>query len=219
MTAFELRTDHNYYTIESDRTVQEALEIIERLQLRQVIVVKADAFYSLVNEEKLLELDRTRKIIDCDIVNQEAFALSDTHIFELFKKMVKGRLSVMPVLDQGEMVGAVLFTTVSDALLDYCNFEGNGSVLIVETLKGDYSLASICRIIETEGFQVLMATSKVMEDTNSILITLKINNIVNNSLVNSLERYGYQVLAKYAEMGYEAVWKDRYEALMNYLNV
>lgn len=218
MVAADLKTSANLYSISIQERVSDALAIVEHLQLRHVILLDDDGrLAGLISEETLLEYDA--KTVLGDVRQRDlTFVTDGTHIFDLFAKMIKGRISVIPVMTEGNISGAILFTSMCDALLEELSLDNAGELLILEVSRSDYSLASIARILETEGYKVLMSSTKQLETAN-YLVTLRVNDVINSMLLNSLERYGYTVLASYSQEGAEAMWRDRYESLMNYLNV
>ena len=56
-------------------------------------------------------------------------------------------------------------------------------------------------------------------DSSQIEVTLKVNNPQIHSILASFERFEYIIKASFNEVEYIDALKERYESLMNYLNV
>jgi len=99
------------------------------------------------------------------------------------------------------------------------SFKEPGSIIVLETTKRQYSLAEISSIIESEGAAILSSFLTSIDDSQNVMITLKVNNFEIQRLLSALERYDYTIKASYTEQEYFDTLKDRYDLLMTYLNV
>ncbi|HMP29903.1 MAG TPA: hypothetical protein PKD85_09890, partial [Saprospiraceae bacterium] len=170
-------------------------------------------------EEQLLEYSLDKKIVDVVDIRRDLFATPNANFLDVFYTMVKERLSICPVVDNGTVLGIVLFTKLSDTIVEYMHLDSPGKLIVAEQLRVDYSMASICRIFESEGHKVLMAFAREVPETGNYLIAVKTNSHIESSLLNTFERFGINIIANYSEDGFDTLWKDRYESFMTYLNV
>ena len=99
------------------------------------------------------------------------------------------------------------------------SFSEPGSILVLGTSKPNYSLAEISRIVESENASILSTFLTSIENSNEVQVTLKINKRDINSIIATFQRYDYEITASFSEYEYIDDMKDRYDALMNYLNV
>ena len=134
--------------------------------------------------------------------------------------MAENKLNVIPVLDDDENYMGLI--TQEELLQFYGNsfsFKEPGSIIVLETTKRQYSLAEISSIIENENGAILSSFLTSVDDTHNILITLKVNKLDIQRITSALERYEYIIKATYTEQEYVDSLKDRYDLLMNYLDV
>jgi acetoin utilization protein AcuB len=219
LSAQEIKLDAAIYIVDIKDTIGSALSIINNLQLRHLIVQEGDHYFGVLTEEQILEYNSTQTIQEIKDLRRDIFVLPNTNFLDIFYKMVNERLSLCPIVENGIISGAVLFTNLSDYIIEYLHLDSPGKLIVAEMLRSQYSMASICRILETEGHKVLMAFAREIPTTGNYIVAIKTNSYVDASLINTFERYGINILANYSEEGFDALWKDRYESFMNYLNV
>ena len=219
LSAQEIVLDHTLYSIDYNDPVSEAMIIINNLQLRHLLVLHDGMYYGVVSEEQLLEYHEDEPIKNVKDIRRDLFVLPVTNFLDVFYKMVKERLSLCPVVDNGTVTGAVLFTKLSDTLIEYLHLDLAGNLIIAEQTKADFSVSVICRILESEGYKVLLTFSKEIEETGNYMVAVRTDRNVEAVTLHGFERFGITVVANYSEEGMDSLWKDRYESLMAYLNV
>jgi len=144
----------------------------------------------------------------------------DDHLFEVMSKFAKNNLTTIPVIDHDENYKGLI---TQEGLIQYYassfSFTEPGSILILETSKRQYSLAEISRIVEEEGAAILSTFLTSDDDSTSVTITLKINKQEIGRIIQAFERYDYFIKGSFTEEEYLDGLKERYDALMTYLNV
>ena len=95
-----------------------------------------------------------------------------------------------------------------------------GSILVLEVSNQDYSLGEIARIVESNDAKVLSAYITSFPESTRLEVTIKVNRIDLSAIIQTFNRYDYNITASFSE---ESRWEEllinRYESLMNYLNV
>jgi hypothetical protein len=94
-----------------------------------------------------------------------------------------------------------------------------GGIIILEVSENDYSMAEISRIVESNDARIIGAFFTTRNDSTLIDLTLKINNIDLNPVIQTFERYNYTIKATFAEKDDLDDLRERYDSLMNYLNI
>jgi hypothetical protein len=94
-----------------------------------------------------------------------------------------------------------------------------GGIIILEIAENNYSMAEISQIVESNDSRIIGAFFTTRPDSTLIDLTLKINNIDLNPVIQTFERYNYTIKATFAEEDDMDDLKERYDALMNYLNI
>jgi len=134
--------------------------------------------------------------------------------------MARHKLTVVPGVDNEERsLGLVTQEDLVQFYASSFSFSEPGSIIVIETIKPNYSLAELSRIVEEESAAILTSFITSEEETNTILVTLKINKTDIQSIIASLNRFDYTVRASFSEVEYIDTLKDNYDALMSYLNV
>jgi len=70
-----------------------------------------------------------------------------------------------------------------------------------------------------EGGTIMSSFVTSLPSSDSLLVTLKINQQEMNQILQALERYDYDIHATFAEDEYHSDLKNRYDMLMTYLNI
>jgi len=139
---------------------------------------------------------------------------------DVLKLAAQLRLTVIPVIDENEnYVGSVTRDNLLNFLASETDIIEPGGILVLDLNLNDYSLSEISRIIEMAGAKVLSAFTKTNADTNKIELTLKINQTQLQQVMAALNRYNYVVKESFVEPEYFEDLQQRYEGLMNYLNI
>ncbi len=94
-----------------------------------------------------------------------------------------------------------------------------GSLIILELNQIDYSLSQIAQIVEGNGAKVLSLFITPHRESTQLDVTVKINLESAGPVLQTFDRYGYKVRASFTQGDSQKDLKDRYDALMQYLNV
>jgi hypothetical protein len=77
----------------------------------------------------------------------------------------------------------------------------------------------MAQIVESDNAQILSSYVKTFPDSTRMEVTLKTNKADLSAIVATFMRYEYTVKATFHNAGDDDGSKDRYDSLMNYLNV
>jgi CBS domain-containing protein len=136
------------------------------------------------------------------------------------KMMAEMRLSLLPVVEQKNLYSGVI--TLPN-LLNYLTVNMSvlkpGGIIVLEMAENDYSLTEIVRIVETNDAKVIGVFLTNRPDSTMLEIALKVDVTDLSALIQAFERYNYAIKATFAEKDDLDELKERYDALMNYLNV
>jgi acetoin utilization protein AcuB len=207
-------------TLQTSDSGEEALNMMQIYHVRHLPIVNHEQLLGVLSEEDILIQDTSEPIGDYRLHMMRPFCNVRDHIFEVLSKMAKYKLTIIPVIDEEERyMGAVTMEDLLHYFSEQYALSESGSIIILETVRGDYSLAEIARIAESEDVTILSTFLQADPDQNKIYITLKVNKQEIHHLKAAFERYGYIIQATFAETGYVDALRDRYDSLMNYLNV
>jgi CBS domain-containing protein len=207
--------------IKSSETAEKALIWMSDFHIKHLPVIEDGRFLGVISEDDIFEYNRVEATIsEHSYSNQNSFVNEYEHIYEIVKIAVRHQLTVVPVVDDNEVYLGVI---TLEALLAYfaqaTSINEPGSILVLEVSERNYSLAEIARLAEYEQAIILSANVTSHPNSVSMEITLKFNTRQVGRLVATYERFNYTVKASFQETGYMEDYKERYDSLMNYLNI
>ncbi|MCB0633458.1 MAG: CBS domain-containing protein [Saprospiraceae bacterium] len=201
-------------------TGEEALGMMNDFYVRHLPVVNNEQLLGLMSEDDILNHDVEEAIGSYALSSPTPCVRLDDHIYELMRMLAEYNLTLVPVVDdRGNYSGLVTLEDLMRFFADSASFKEPGSIIVLEMTRRDYSLSEIARIVESESAVILNAFVQSQSDSPMIDVTLKINRQEINSIVSTFERYDYTIKASFNESEYVDSLRDRYDALISYLNV
>jgi acetoin utilization protein AcuB len=202
-------------------TISFALNALDENRVNQLPVVNEREYIGLVSEFDLVNHpDQLDVVGNVRISLQNSFVSLYQHVFDVMKMMSEMKLSVLPVVDQRNTYSGLItlqnlvsFLTLNISVLN------PGGIIILEVSENDYSMSEISRIVESNDARIIGAFFTTRNDSTLIDLTLKINNIDLNPVIQTFERYNYTIKATFAEKDDLDDLRERYDSLMNYLNI
>lgn len=201
-------------------TGEEALGMMNDFYVRHLPVVNNEQLLGLMSEDDILNHDVEEAIGSYALSSPTPCVRLDDHIYELMRMLAEYNLTLVPVVDDlGNYSGLVTLEDLMRFFADSASFKEPGSIIVLEMTRRDYSLSEIARIVESESAVILNAFVHSSQGTPTIDVTLKVNRQEINSIVSTFERFDYNIKASFNEAEYIDTLRDRYDALINYLNV
>ena len=197
-----------------------ALRMMNDYCVRHLPIVNNELYLGLVSEDDILNHNASDSVGSFELELTKVHLKDDDHLYKAIKLMSDNKLTIIPVIDKEENFLGVI--TQDDLLSFFANigsFKEPGSIIVLEMTKRDYSLAEISRIVEAENAAILSTFITTSIDSDLVDVTLKINKQELKKIVTALERYEYRIKASFQEMEYFHSLKERYDSLMNYLDV
>ena len=148
------------------------------------------------------------------------FVFEYQHAYEALKLYALLKITLIPVLDEHERyMGVITQQHLLNYFAEMTDAKDPGSLIILELHQKDYSLSQIAQIAESNGARVLSLFLTPHHDSTELDVTLKINLQDASAVLQTLERYGYNVRASFTQGNSKKDLKDRYDSLMHYLNI
>ncbi|MGK6352388.1 CBS domain-containing protein [Parapedobacter sp. DT-150] len=220
MNIGDVITDRSYAVNPTD-SIQHALDLMADFQLAQLPVVKEGLFLGLVSYEALAGLtDRQATIQQADVTYRQIHLYDTQHLYDAVLFFQLHQLDLLPVLDdQHDYLGAVTPLDVVSALSEAMSIHQPGGIIVLEMGNRDNALSHIAHIVESDNAQVLNSVVQTFADSARLEVTIKVNKSDISAIVAAFLRHDYTVKATYNDVNSGDNSRDRYEQLMNYINM
>lgn len=219
MTAAEL-ISNTISPLQTSDTGEEALTHMNVFHVKHLPIVNQKQLLGLVSEEDILRNNLEEPLGSYRLGLHRPYVKSTDHLFEVMATLADNQLTIVPVVDKDEnFLGIITLEELVHHYAKSYSFSERGSIIVIESSKKDFAMSEICRIVEMEGASVLSSWMTQEEGSNKIFITVKLNVQDIQRIVASLNRYEYVIMSSFSEEEYLDNLHDRYDSLMNYLNV
>lgn len=188
--------------------------------VKQLAVVDVDKYIGLVFEEDLLNVDDSTELNDISSHFSKVFVHAGMHFIEAVQTANDYHLTIVPVVfKDNEFSGVIPVTDLLRQLGKITGASEPGGVIVLEMDQRNFSFAEISKLIETNDAQITQLNTSWDNNSDSFIVTLKVNKFEISDIIATFQRYEYQVRYYFGEELYENELKDNYDHLMNYLNI
>lgn len=199
-----------------------AIVWMEEFRCKQLPVVSNGKFMGLVSEEQILEInDASIPISDLTLFCEKCFVEDSQHFYDVIKMASDNDVEIVGVLNtEGAFEGVITIQDTITAFAQTTAVQAPGGIIVISLDAIDYSLAEISRLVESNNARILSSSVKEDDFNNQKLkLTLKINQGDLSSVVATLERFEYKVIARFQEKENEENDQDRIDILLRYLDI
>lgn len=201
-------------------TVSQALKAMDKYLVRHLPVVENGKLQGIISRDDIESHQGDKKLEKLSTHFIEARLLAQMHYFECFKVFAKTNLTVLPIVDpDGIFIGAVTPRDLSRYIAENSGIDEMGAIIVLTMPPRDYSLLHLAQMVEGNDAHILTAVTKPRSHKNELEVTLKLNTTQIGGVLQTLNRYGYTVLATFDKNNDHDFLNDRYEALLKYLNM
>jgi acetoin utilization protein AcuB len=198
-----------------------ALTWMDEYKVNHLPIANNESFLGLISEEDIY----TSNIFDEPLGNHalslnNAFVFETQHIFEVCKLAVSLKLSLIPVLDsKNNYLGVISLRKLVDKLTETTSIDAPGAIIMLEINAKDYSLSEIAQIVESNDLKILSFYITSKQDTSVMEVYIKLNRMDISAVLQTFNRYSYNVRTIFAGQEVNEDLQDRYDALMKYLSI
>jgi CBS domain-containing protein len=220
MIAKEIAT-YDILPVNVSDTCSLALNMMEENRVSHLPLVNERELVGLLSEFDLINHpDLMDEAGNVKLSLSNAFISAYQHVFDVMKMMMEMKLTLLPVVDQRNLYsGIITLPNLVRQLTFNMSLLNPGGIIILELADNDYSLSEISRIVESSENRIIGAFLHSHPDSQNIELNLKINNTDLNPVIQALERYNYRIKATFGEQDDLDELKERFDGLMNFLNV
>lgn len=216
----ELLISDEIVPLKTSDTGEDALNAMADYFLRHLPIVNDAQLLGVISEDEILDYDVEDPIGSYRLNGSYKYVHAQDHVYVVMRMLAESRLTIIPVVDADEnYLGVITLEGILQYFAGMASFASPGSILVLEISNRDYSMAEIARIVESENALILSSFVSSVPDSPRIEVTLKINRQNLQSIIATFTRFNYQIKASFNETAYLDSLKERYDALMSYLNV
>ncbi|MEL6941736.1 MAG: CBS domain-containing protein, partial [Bacteroidota bacterium] len=172
----ESLTSNTIVPLRTSDTGEEALVIMNDFYVRHLPIVNNQQLLGLISEDDILEYDVAEAIGSYSLSLHRPFVRNNDHIYEVMRQLAQYELTVIPVVDyEDNYVGLVTQEDLLQYFARMSSFTEQGTILVLEMSKHDYTLSEIARIVESESAIILSSFITTDAYSTKVQVTLKIN--------------------------------------------
>lgn len=195
---------------------------MEEFRISHMPVVNDTELLGVVADADILAMeDPAEPVGGIRLTLSGAYVTEGQHLFEVMKIMDSLNLSIVPVVnDKRQYLGMITAPNLIKSFSVAAGINNPGGIIVLEINEKDYTLTEIAHIVESNDAKILDLYITGHPDSTKLDVTLKINRIDLGPVLQTFFRFNYIVKATWAhEDAYNEGLKDRFDALMNYLNI
>jgi acetoin utilization protein AcuB len=184
------------------------------------VISENNQYLGIVSEELLLNASSEEMLSDFKTQFLKPAVREEEHIFDVIKLMTELNLSIIPVIDKSETyLGSISQKNVIRELSKFVSATDPGGIIVLEMNKRDYFLTQIVNIIEGNECKVLGVYTSPADDSTKLDVTIKVNTEDLSRIIQTFERFNYNVLATFHQGAYEQDMKNKFDEFMHYLSI
>jgi len=207
--------------LKTSDTGKKALQWMEEFKLRELPIVNNNAFLGLISETDIMDLNHPEEALGNHALSLEKpYVHAVDHIFEVLGKVAKLNLSLVPVLDEKQnYLGLICIADLIKHISLIAAIKDPGGIIKLEMNVSDYSLSEISNIVESNGAKILSSYVFTHEDAMKMDVTVKINRTDLSAIIQTFERYNYNIVASFHNSEMEEELQKRFDSFIHYLNM
>ncbi len=203
--------------------VEDVLNWMDVFKISHLPVVQHNKYLGLISEMQILDSELLSDSSIEPLINNlnDSYVLGDTHLFNVVQSLLPQKLSSIAVLDNDKKtyLGVIRFVDLSQSFFDFMSLEGIGGVISLEVNTYDYSLSQIAQIVEGNDAKILSLYVQSMNN-NVLEVTLKINTTNLSAILQTFERYNYNVKTVFNTSEQENdTMQERLDMLFKYIDM
>ncbi len=202
-------------------TAQKALEWMDEFKVSHLPVIEKTHYVGIISDAEIFDhISANEPISKIKRSLSKPFVFEDAHAYDVLKMYALLKISVIPVIDTKEhFVGAVTSQKMLDYFSQLTAAQEPGSLIVLELHQRDYSLSQIAQIAESNGAKILSLFLTPRSNSTELDVTIKLSVNDVSAVLQTFERFSYTVKASFSQSVQNTAIKDRYDALMHYLNI
>ena len=208
--------------LKTSDTGQQALSWMDIFRISHLPIVNNFEFLGLISDTDIYNLNMADEPIGAHSLSLfSPYVFEDQHIYEVIEIASRLELSVIPVLKRDNAyLGLITLNDLVTHFAELSALQQPGGIIVLDLHENDYSMSQIAQIIESNDAKILSMYVSSEKDSTRLSLTIKINRSDLTSIIQTFERYDYNIHASYMkEDDSDSLVKNRYDFFVRYLNI
>ncbi|HNX44755.1 MAG TPA: CBS domain-containing protein [Bacteroidales bacterium] len=220
MIAKDLFTDA-VIPLKTSDTGLTALHWMDEFKVEHMPIVNDSEFLGLISEDDIFAFNSFEEPLgNHPLSHQNAYVNQSQHIYDVIRMFSDLKLTLLPVVDdKRKYLGVITLAPLVEKMAAIAAINDPGGIIVLELTANDYSISEIAQIIESNDARVLSLYVTSHSDSTKLELTIKVNRQDIQPILQTFQRYDYLIKASFFESDYYDSLRDRYDQLMNFLNI
>lgn len=198
-----------------------ALNRMDEFNLETLPVTEEGEYLTLLREDEIFEFNLPDIALrGFHFPGRIPAAGENQHLLEVLSIFITYACDLVAVVDErNRYLGCITYKEIMKALASLDILQSPGGIIVLEVNVRDYSLSEIAQIVESNDAKVMGLFTSTPPDSTRMTITLKTNLIDISPILATFSRYDYSIVASFGQGALDDLLRDRYDSLMNFLNI
>ncbi|HPG33450.1 MAG: CBS domain-containing protein [Lentimicrobiaceae bacterium] len=198
-----------------------ALNWMEEFRVSHLPIVNDNDFLGLVSESDIYEMNSYEEPLGNHVLSlQKPYVYDYQHVYDVIHQVFEQKLTLIPVIDEKQKyLGSITLQCLVKYFARLAAVDNPGGIIVLEMGIRDYSLSEIARIVESNDSSILSLYIMTLPDSTRMEVTIKINRMDIGPVIQTFNRYNYNIKASFYENELNESLKDRYDSLMKFLDI
>ena len=200
----------------------DALGLMDELRVSHLPVVDGLEFLGLISDSDIYNRGEFEQPVwDGKVSLNRPYIFENQHVYDVILMITGQKLTLLPVLNvKNQYAGVISLPDLVQKFFAIASLNNPGGIIMLEVNQKDYLLTEIAGIVESNDAKILSLYITSHPDSTKLEITIKMNRVDIGAILQTFYRYNYLVKASWSkEDSFSDGLQDRFDSLMNYLNI
>ena len=200
----------------------DALGLMDELRVSHLPVVDGMEFLGLISDSDIYNRGEFEQPVwDGKVSLNRPYIFENQHVYDVILMITGQKLTLLPVLNvKNQYAGVISLPDLVQKFFAIASLNNPGGIIMLEVNQKDYLLTEIAGIVESNDAKILSLYITSHPDSTKLEITIKMNRVDIGAILQTFYRYNYLVKASWSkEDSFTDGLQDRFDSLMNYLNI
>lgn len=202
-------------------TGRKALQWMEEFKVAHLPVIDGTEYVGMISEADILDSNiPDQQLIKHPLTLNNPASIANQHIYDAIRMAAGMNLTVIPVVNEKhKYLGMVTVSNLIQNTNKIAAITEPGGILVLEMNVRDYSLTEVARIVESNDGKILSSYIRTLPGSDKMELTIKINREDLSGIIQTFERYNYNIIATFNETTHLEDLKNRFESFMKFINI